>query len=69
MKYKSREEVSNSGKHTSLLLNIITAEKSFIIQDPEANPIKLFWVKIYSLFCKLDHFIIANIFISYYEIA
>ncbi len=69
MKYKPREEVSDSDKHTNLLPNIIMAEKRFIIQDPEANPIKLFWCKLNNTFCKLDYFIIANIFISYHNMA
>jgi hypothetical protein len=42
MKYKPRVAVNDNDKHTSLLPNIIMAEKSFIIQDPGANPIEYF---------------------------
>jgi hypothetical protein len=40
----------------------ITSVKSFIVQAPGVNQIKLFWHKFTDTFCKLGRFINVNIF-------
>jgi hypothetical protein len=55
-------EVTDSEKHFSLLVTLITASKAFIVESPGARFTELFLCKVWSIFFgKLGYFIIVHI--------